>query len=120
MLRSPEEAMAAAQEAMPACRPVDAVVSDDGRAAIVLDRSGGVVAVKLRGRRTMASAVEWSTLRQTYDGIMVETDTRFGTAAVLGATALDIRRLGAPVEEKAPAVPREETWRPIVREPLEA
>ena len=101
-------------------RPIDAVVSDDGRAAIALANGGRVLAVKLRGNRPVACEVPWSALRQTYDGILVETPTRFGTIAVIGATAIDIRRLGEPpIEEEAPAA-REEAWRPIMREALEA
>ena len=95
MMRSPEEAVVALAEAMPAFAAIDAVVSSDGRAALAIDAAGRIAVVRLVGRKASAREVAWQTLRQTYEGILVETgDRRFGTVALLDVDALDVRRLG--------------------------
>ena len=97
MLRTPEEAALAAQAAIPDLAVRDAVVGDDGRAGLVLGDDGRVVVVTAAGR---AGAVPWAALRQTYDGVVVETGTRrLGEVMLKGIHALDVRRLGMPAVE---------------------
>lgn len=94
MLRTPEEAAQAAEAAIPGLAARDAVVGDDGRAGLVLGDDGRVVVVTAGGR---AGAVPWAALRQTYDGVVVETGTRrLGEVMLKGIHALDVRRLGNP------------------------
>ena len=103
MMRTIDEALDAALDALPETQAVDAVISADGRAALVLLSDARIALVRTRGRRVSGREVAWPMLRQTYDGIVVETgDRRFGDVALVGVTALDIRRLGqAPM---APAI----------------
>ncbi|MEE2916334.1 hypothetical protein [Sphingomonas ginsenosidimutans] len=103
MMRTIDEALDAALDALPGTQAVDAVISADGRAALVLLSDARIALVRTRGRRVSGREVAWPMLRQTYDGIVVETgDRRFGDVALVGVTALDIRRLGqAPM---APAI----------------
>lgn len=97
MLRTPEEAVQAAEAAIPGLAARDAVVGDDGRAGLVLGSDGRVVVVTAAGR---AGAVPWAALRQTYDGVVVETGTRrLGEVMLKGIHALDVRRLGTPAIE---------------------
>ena len=103
MMRTIDEALDAALDALPETQAVDAAISADGRAALVLLSDARIALVRTRGRRVSGREVAWPMLRQTYDGIVVETgDRRFGDVALVGVTALDIRRLGqAPM---APAI----------------
>ncbi|KQT34901.1 hypothetical protein ASG29_01740 [Sphingomonas sp. Leaf412] len=100
MLRTPEEAAEAATAAIPGFAVHDAVIGDDGRAALVLGTDGRVVVVTAGGR---AGAVPWAALRQTFDGVVVETGTRrlgqgrLGEVMLKGVHALDVRRLGMPL-----------------------
>lgn len=97
MLRTPEEAVVAAQAAIPDLAALDAVIGDDGRAGLVLGQDGRVVVVTAAGR---AGAVPWAALRQTFEGVVVETGTRrLGEVMLKGVHALDVRRLGMPVTE---------------------
>jgi hypothetical protein len=96
LLRSPDEVIAAIAETGVAFAAVDALVSNDGRAGLAIDPNGGVLAIRLRGARAIARVVPWTALRQTVEGIVVEGDRRFGTATLIGITALDVRRLGQP------------------------
>lgn len=99
-LRTPEEAAAAAEAAIPGFAVHDAVIGDDGRAALVLGTDGRVVVVTAGGR---VGAVPWAALRQTFDGVVVETGTRrlghgrLGEVMLKGVHALDVRRLGMPI-----------------------
>ena len=103
MMRTIDEALDAALDALPGTQAVDAVISADGRAVLVLLSDARIALGHTRGRRVSGREVAWPMLRQTYDGIVVETgDRRFGDVALVGVTALDIRRLGqAPM---APAI----------------
>jgi hypothetical protein len=95
MMRTIDEALDAAHDALPGTQAVDAVISADGRAALVLLSDARIALLRIRGRRVAGLEVAWPMLRQTYDGIVVETgDRRFGDVALVGVTALDIRRLG--------------------------
>ena len=97
MLRTPEEAVQVAEAAIPGLSACDAVVGDDGRAGLVLGADGRVVVVTATGR---AGAVPWAALRQTYDGVIVETGMRrLGEVMLKGVHALDVRRLGMPAAE---------------------
>jgi hypothetical protein len=95
MLRTPEEAVEAAAAALPDLAALDAVVGDDGRAGLVLGTDGRVVVVTAAGR---AGAVPWAALRQTGEGVVVETGSRrLGEVLLKGVDALDVRRLGTPL-----------------------
>lgn len=95
MLRSPEEAVEAAAAAMPGLSAHDAVLGIDGRAGLVLGTDGRVVVVTAAGK---AGTVPWAALRQTGEGVLVETGTRrLGAVLLKGVNALDVRRLGMPV-----------------------
>lgn len=95
MMRSVDEALAAAGEALPGFAPRDAAVAEDGRAAIVRAGDGRVAVVAIRGRRAVGREIVWTEVRQTYDGLLVEAGPRGGEVLVRGVTALDARRMGA-------------------------
>jgi hypothetical protein len=95
MLRTPEEAVEAAAAAMPGLAAHDAVLGIDGRAGLVLGTDGRVVVVTAAGK---AGTVPWAALRQTGEGVVVETGTRrLGEVLLKGVNALDVRRLGMPI-----------------------
>lgn len=97
MLRTPEEAVEAVAVALPGLSVLNAVVGDDGRAGLVLGTDGRVVVVTATGR---AGTVPWAALRQTGEGVVVETGTRrLGQVLLKGVDALDVRRLGTPVTQ---------------------
>ncbi|KAK0330715.1 hypothetical protein LTR94_031764, partial [Friedmanniomyces endolithicus] len=84
-MRTIDEARDAALDALPGTQAVDAVISADGRAALVLLSDARIALVRTRGRRVSGREVAWPMLRQTYDGIVVETgDRRFGDVALVG------------------------------------
>ena len=59
-------------------------IADDGRVAVM----------KRHGARIAVREVSWNALRSTPAGIVVETgERRFGSVALTGVNALDIRRL---------------------------
>ena len=98
----PMDATAGADAAIPGFGAIDAAIGDDGRAALVLGDGGRVAVIQSRGRRLRAREIAWTMVRNTPEGMAVDTgDRRFGTVFVPGVTALDIRRLGMPpaVEE---------------------
>ena len=97
MIRSAEEAFAAAAEGMPGYHAIDVAISGDGRAALTIDARGRVLLVLARRRRAVARDVDWAALRAVYDGMLVETgDRRIGTVLLRDVDALDVRRLGQP------------------------
>ena len=97
MMRSVDEAIEAVGVALPRFAAFDAVIAEDGRAALVIDSTGAIALVLVRGTRVRARAVDWAMMRQTHAGILVETgDRRFGEVLLAGVTAIDIRRLGMP------------------------
>lgn len=105
---TPEEAAAAAEEGLPGFATEGAVVGADGEGALVVDRDGRVAVMKRAGKRIAVREVAWSTVRSTGDGIVIETgERRFGSVALRGVDALDIRRL-APADTRrlASALPR--------------
>lgn len=95
MLRSPEEAMAAAARLLPGFPPADAAVADDGAAALAVTRDGRLAVVTpARGRE-----IGWTALRQTAAGIVAETgDRRLGILLLAGVDALAVRRLAQVTE----------------------
>lgn len=102
MMRSPEEAMRAAEGAMPGFVAIDGVVGEDGRAGLALGEDGRLVVVKTHGARAAARTVAWGEVRQDYDGLIVDTgERRFGRVLLLGVTVLDVRRLAPPVTVEA-------------------
>lgn len=104
LLRSPVEVVEAIAEATVAFSAIDALVSNDGRAGLAIDAEGRVLAIRLRGTRAIATIVPWTALRQTVEGIVIEsTSRRFGTVTLIGISALDVRRLGQPENTEAPA-----------------
>lgn len=108
MLRSPEEAMAAVAQALRGFDPVDAAVSEDGRAALAIARDGRVAVVVPARRRPRACEIHWPALRQTHAGIEIDTpDRRLGTLLLRGVDALAVRRLEglAPVLAAEPTKP---------------
>lgn len=95
MLRTVDEATEAAVSALPGFVPVDAAVSEDGRAALAIDAGGRVAVIKARHGRPRGRLVPWTALRQTAEGIEVETgDWRMGSLMLRGVDALSVRRLG--------------------------
>ncbi|MBW6527277.1 hypothetical protein KZ813_10540 [Sphingomonas sp. RHCKR7] len=105
MMRSVDEAIEAAAAALPRFAGFDAVIAEDGRAALVIDSTGVIALVLVRGARVRARVVEWAMLRQTPAGILVETaDRGFGDALLAGVSAIDVRRLGMPpLPQREPA-----------------
>ncbi|MEG8040879.1 hypothetical protein QP166_16615 [Sphingomonas sp. LR60] len=104
-----EDAIAAAAEAMPTFAAYDAVIGDDGRAALTIDATGRLALIVVRGARVRARVVDWPMLRLIDGGVLIETrDRRMGTVVLNRLTAIDIRRLGMPPlpqREKAEIVP---------------
>lgn len=97
MIRSVDEALEAATVALPGFPAFDAVISEDGRLALVIATDGRIAVVRVRSNRAGGRLVDWPMLRQTEEGILIETrDRRFGALVLRGVTALDIRRLGMP------------------------
>lgn len=99
-----QAAMAQAGAALPGFAPVAAVVGHDGAAALVSGGSTGERLVLLRaGRgRSAAHAVDWSAVRATPAGIVVETgERRVGGVPLAGIDALDVRRLAPAASAEA-------------------
>jgi hypothetical protein len=91
------EAIAAVAEALPGFAAFDAVVGDDGRAALTIDATGRLALVVARGARVRGREVHWPMLRTIDGGVLIETrDRRFGAVVLNRLTAVDIRRLGMP------------------------
>jgi hypothetical protein len=92
-----DDALAAVAEAMPGFAAFDAVIGDDGRAALAIDATGRLAVVVARGARVRARAVDWPMLRLIDGGVLIETrDRRLGAVVLNRLTAIDIRRLGMP------------------------
>lgn len=109
MIRTLDEALRAAVDALPGFPAVDAVISEDTRAALVLGCDGRIMVVRAAGARVSGREIEWAMLRQTYEGIVAETgDRRFGDVTLVGINALDVRRLGGSEAVREPT-PRELT-----------
>ena len=106
-IASVEEAADAADGQLPGFATGGAVLGADGMAALAVDRAGARVAVvKRHGARLAVREVGWSALRQAEEGIVVETgERRFGSVAVSGVDALDVRRL-APTGDDRRLAPR--------------
>lgn len=97
MIRSVDEALEATAVALPGFPVFDAVISDDGRVALVIATDGRIAIVRVRHNRAGGRIVDWPMLRQTDEGVLIETgNRRFGAMLLRGITALDIRRLGMP------------------------
>lgn len=95
------DAMAAADAAIVGFGAVDAAVGDDGRSALVLGSDGRLAVVRSRGARLIGREITWTMVRNTAPGMVIETrDRHFDGLLVPGVTALDVRRLGHPVEEE--------------------
>ncbi len=95
MMRAPEEAIEAIGVALPEFPAIDAVTGEDGRTALAVTADRRVAVVRVRGTRVSGREVTWPMLRQTAEGIVVETgDRRLGDLTLVGVTALDVRRLG--------------------------
>ncbi|WP_375250875.1 hypothetical protein [Sphingomonas sp.] len=106
MMRTVEEAIEATAIAIPGFPAIDAVIGADGRAVLTMADDGRIALVCVRGKHVSGREVTWPMLRQTIDGIIVETaDRRFGEVTLLSVTALDIRRLGQ-VQVEPPSVQR--------------
>ncbi|MGK6322535.1 hypothetical protein ACMGDM_05565 [Sphingomonas sp. DT-51] len=105
MMRSVDEAIAAVADALPRFSAFDAVIAEDGRAALTIDATGEIALVVVRGKRVLARPIDWAMVRQTREGILVETgDRRFGDVLLAGVSAIDIRRLGMPpLPQREPA-----------------
>lgn len=92
-----DEAIAAVAEALPGFAAFDAVVGDDGRAALAIDATGRIAVVVAHGARVRAREVQWPMLRTIEGGILIETrDRRFGAVVLNRRNAVHIRRLGMP------------------------
>jgi hypothetical protein len=105
MMRSVDEAIEAVGVALPRFAAFDAVIAEDGRAALVIDTTGVIALVLVRGARVRARVIEWAMVRQTHAGILVETGDRgFGDVLLAGVSAIDVRRLGMPpLPQREPA-----------------
>jgi len=105
MMRSVDEAIEAVGVALPRFAAFDAVIAEDGRAALVIDSTGVIALVLVRGTRVRARVIEWAMVRQTHAGIQVETGDRgFGDVLLAGVSAIDVRRLGMPpLPQREPA-----------------
>ena len=91
---SPEEAAEAADQSLVGFDTVGAVVGADGSGALAVTDDGRVAVIKRHGARIVVREVTWHLVRSTPAGIVVETgERRFGTVAITGVNALDIRRL---------------------------
>lgn len=89
MIRSRDEAVAAAASALPGFAATDALVSADGRAALAIDGHGRTVVLAVRGRRVTARDISWSALRATEEGLVLED----AGVTLRDVDALDARRL---------------------------
>ncbi|HVF92867.1 MAG TPA: hypothetical protein VM900_00980 [Sphingomonas sp.] len=91
---SPEEAAEAAEQCLAGFATVGAVVGADGSGALAVTDDGRVAVMKRHGARIAVREVTWHAVRSTPAGIVVETgERRFGTVAITGVDALDIRKL---------------------------
>lgn len=97
MMRDVNDAIAAVAEALPGFAAFDAVIGDDGRAALTIAPDGRIALVRVRGARAFAREVQWPMLRQTPAGILIEpVGRRTAPVLLVGLNAIDIRRLGMP------------------------
>lgn len=95
MMRTPGEALEAFAVALPDFPAIDAVTGEDGRAALAVTADRRVAVVRVRGTRVSGREVVWPMVRQTAEGIVVETgDRRLGDVMLVGVNVLDVRRLG--------------------------
>lgn len=93
-IASPEEAADAADQSLTGFDTIGAVVGADGSGALAVTDDGRVAVMKRHGARIAVREVTWHDVRSTPAGIVVETrERRFGTVAITGVNALDIRRL---------------------------
>lgn len=94
------DAMRAAGEAVPGFIAISAVIGADGRGALVFGDDRRVVVLKATGTGIAARVIPWRAVRATGQGMLVETsERRFGTVALPGVDALDIRRLAPQLTE---------------------
>lgn len=89
----PEEAMHAAEEALPGFAALSVALGEDRRAALVFGEDQRIVVLMARGARPAAREITWRDIRATSKGMVVATRDRFGTVLVSGVDSLDIRRL---------------------------
>lgn len=93
-IASPEEAAEAADQALAGFATQGAVVGADGAGALAVAGDGRVAVMKRHGAHIAVREVAWNAVRSTADGIVVETgERRFGSVAIAGVDALDVRRL---------------------------
>lgn len=93
-IASAEEAADAADRTLTGFDTIGAVVGADGSGALAVTDDGRVAVMKRHGARIAVREVTWHDVRSTPAGILVETrERRFGTVAITGVNALDIRRL---------------------------
>lgn len=91
---SVEDAADAADHALAGFATQGAVVGADGTGALAIADDGRVAVMKRHGARIAVREVTWHEVRSTPAGIVVETgERRFGSVAITGVNALDIRRL---------------------------
>lgn len=99
-IETPEEAAAAADDALGGFRTLGAVVGADGAGALAVDGAGRVAVMRRYGARIMVREIGWIALRSTVEGILVDSgDGRMGHVLIAGVDALDVRRL-APADLK--------------------
>ncbi|WP_294286234.1 hypothetical protein [uncultured Sphingomonas sp.] len=99
-IESPEEAAAAADEALGGFETLGAVVGADGAGALAVDRAGRVAVMRRYGKRITVCEIAWLALRSTVEGIEIDSgDRRMGRVLIAGVDALDVRRL-APADLK--------------------
>lgn len=101
-----QAAMARAGAALPGFAPLAAVVGQDGAAALVSGRGADagerLALLHARSGRLATRAVDWSAVRATPGGIVVETgERRVGGVPLAGIDALDVRRLAPAASAEA-------------------
>lgn len=91
-IASPEQAVEAAEGALPGFVVAGAVVGADGAGALAVAANSRVAAVAQQGKTIAVEEVAWRNLRATKEGMVVET-RRLGMVPLAGVDVLDIRRL---------------------------
>lgn len=91
---APEDALGAAENALPGFVAVAVIVAVDRRAALVSGEDARLAVLKAHGARVAVREIAWTAVRATPAGIVVETrERRFGRITLCGVDALDVRRL---------------------------
>ena len=92
-----DEAVAAAEDALPGFEAKNVIVATDGGGALAVGADGRLALVKRHGARAAVREVAWPALRVTRSGLEVETgERRFGRVTLAGIDAPALRRVVQP------------------------